>query len=305
VVAPLTPAAAAAAGPRRGKALPAGSEGAGVVVAAGSSEVAQALLGRTVAAFGGGMYAQYRVLDASQCLALPDDATPAEGASCFVNPLTALGMVETMRLDGHRALVHTAAASNLGQMLVRICQADGVPLVNIVRRPEQEKLLRDLGGEHVCDSSSPSFLDDLTEAMAVTGATIAFDATGGGELADQIFTAMERAASRTVSEFNRYGSDVHKQVFIYGGLDRSPTILRRAYGFAWNLGGWLLMPFLQRVGPEAAQQLRQRVVDELKTTFASSYAAEISLADAVDPAHVAEYGKLATGHKYLINPARS
>ncbi len=284
------------------QALPVGNEGAGVVVKAGSSEAARALLGRTVALFGGSMYAQYRCVPAEFCLPLPEGTTPDEGASCFVNPLTALGMLETMKLEGHTALAHTAAASNLGQMLVRLCNADRIPLVNIVRRPAQVDLLEALGAKHVCSSSEPGFREDLVQALAETGATLAFDATGGGDLANQILTCMELAASRTASGFNRYGSSTHKQVYIYGGLDRSATILHRTYGMAWGVGGWLLPLFLQKIGPEAGRKLRGRVVRELKTTFASHYTKELSLAEALQPASIAAYARQTTGEKYLIRP---
>ena len=284
------------------QALPVGNEGAGVVVKAGASDAAQALVGRTVAILGGATYAQYRCMRAEHCLVLPEGTTPAEGASCFVNPLTALGMVETMRLEGHTALVHTAAASNLGQMLVRLCAKDGVGLVNIVRKPEQLAVLSGIGAAHVCSSSESTFRDDLTEALVATGATLAFDATGGGELAGQILTCMERAAMRNSKEFSRYGSTVRKQVYIYGGLDRSQTRFDRNFGTAWGIGGWLLPPFLQRIGPEAAQKLRERVAAEIKTTFLSRYAKEVSLAEALSLDEIATYGKMATGEKYLINP---
>ncbi|MFP6580529.1 MAG: zinc-binding dehydrogenase, partial [Myxococcota bacterium] len=244
---------------RLDQALPCGNEGAGVVVAAGSSEAAQALLGRIVALLGGGLYAQYRTAPAGLCLALPKGTTSAQGASCFVNPLTALGMVETMKLEGHTALVHTAAASNLGQMLVKLCLADDVPLVNIVRKPEQVDLLSALGAKFICDSSTPNFRASLVDALAETGATLAFDATGGGDLASQILSAMETALGRNATEYSRYGSETHKQVYLYGGLERSKTRLDRTYGMAWGVGGWLLPPFLRRVGPEAAQALRERV----------------------------------------------
>jgi NADPH2:quinone reductase len=289
---------------RAGQALPCGNEGAGVVVAAGDSAAAQALLGKTVAMLGGAMYAQYRTLGEDQCLALPPGTTPAEGASCFVNPLTALGMVETMRLEQHKALVHTAAASNLGQMLNRICIADGVPLVNIVRKPEQAALLREAGAKHVCDSSAPGFLGDLTQALKDTGATIAFDATGGGKLAGQILGCMEAALLSQTKEYSRYGSTTHKQVYLYGGLDTSPTEFHRNFGMAWGIGGWLLMPFLARIGPHAAQALKQRVANELKTTFASHYSREISLAEALQRDVILGYWKRATGEKVLINPSR-
>jgi NADPH2:quinone reductase len=290
---------------RVGQSMPVGNEGAGVVVAAGSSPAAQALIGETVAVLGGAMYAQYRCIGAAQCLVLPEGTRPAEGASCFVNPLTALGMVETMRREGHKALVHTAAASNLGQMLNRICMKDGVGLVNIVRKPEQAALLRSQGATHVCDSSSSAFTDELTDALAATGATVAFDAIGGGKLAGQILTCMEAALNRTAKEYSRYGSTTHKQVYIYGGLDLRPTEFKRSFGMAWGMGGWLLFTFLQRVGPEVAQAMRQRVVSELKTTFASTYSKEVSLAEALQPEEIAVYGQRATGAKYLINPNKA
>ena len=289
---------------RVGQAMPVGNEGAGVVVAAGTSAAAQALLGKTVALIGGAMYAQYRTLKAEACLVLPPGTTPAEGASCFVNPLTALGMVETMRRDGHTALVHTAAASNLGQMLNRICIKDGIGLVNIVRKPEQEQLLRAMGALHVCNAASPTFMDELTEALVATGATIAFDATGGGRLAGQILNGMEAAINRSAKEYSRYGSTTHKQVYIYGGLDTGPTEFNRGFGMSWGMGGWLLFPFLQRIGPAAAQALRQRVVAELKTTFASHYSGEMSLAEALQADSMARYGQRATGAKFLINPSK-
>jgi NADPH:quinone reductase len=287
---------------RLGQSMPVGNEGAGVVVAAGDSDAARELLGKTVAGLGGAMYSQYRCLKLEQCLPLPAGTTPAEGASCFVNPLTALGMVETMRREGHQALVHTAAASNLGQMLNRICIEDGVGLVNIVRKPEQAALLKSQGAKHVCDSSAATFTDDLTQALVATGATIAFDATGGGKLAGQILGCMEAALNRTAKEYSRYGSTTHKQVYIYGGLDTGPTEFNRNFGMAWGMGGWLLFPFLQRIGAERVQALRSRVVAGLKTTFASSYSKEISLADVLRPEEIAVYGQRATGTKYLVNP---
>jgi NADPH:quinone reductase len=282
--------------------MPVGNEGAGVVVAAGSADDAQALIGRTVAIIGGATYSEYRCVPAALCLALPDGTEPAQGASCFVNPLTALGMVETMKMEGHHALVHTAAASNLGQMLQRICLADGVPLVNIVRKPEQEDLLRGLGATHVCNSTSPTFTDDLTSALIDTGATIAFDAIGGGKLAGQILSCMEAAANASATEYSRYGSTVHKQVYIYGGLDRSPTELTRNFGMAWGIGGWLLTPFLGKLGLAGMQRLRERVVAELTTTFASHYTDEVSLAGALNLDAIKTYARQATGQKFLIRP---
>jgi len=285
--------------------LPVGNEGAGVVIAAGDSVPAQALLGKTVGVIGGAMYSQYRAVKTSQCLAFREGTTPAEGASWFVNPLTALGMVETMRREGHKALVHTAAASNLGQMLNRLCVQDGVDLVNIVRRGEQETLLRKIGATHVVDSSTPTFKEDLVAALSATGATLAFDATGGGTLASQILTCMEIAQSANAKEYSRYGSSTHKQVYIYGGLDRSPTELTRNFGMAWGLGGWLLTGFLQAIGSGKMQELRDRVAAEITTTFASHYTQEVSLAEALQLEAIATYGKQATGEKYLINPNKA
>ncbi|HEV3499436.1 MAG TPA: zinc-binding dehydrogenase [Bradyrhizobium sp.] len=287
---------------RLDESMPVGNEGAGVVVKTGSSDAAKALMGKTVAMIGGAMYSQYRCLKVIECLPLPAGITPAEGASCFVNPLTALGMTETMRREGHKALVHTAAASNLGQMLNKICLKDGIGLVNIVRSGEQADILRKIGAKHIVDSSAPTFMDDLTNALVETGATLAFDAIGGGKLAGQILTCMEIAVNKTAKVYSRYGSSVHKQVYIYGGLDLRPTELNRAFGMAWGVGGWLLTPFLQKIGPSEGARLRQRVVDELKTTFASHYTQVVSLQEALQLNHIAVYGKRATGEKYLINP---
>lgn len=288
---------------RLDQSLPVGNEGAGVVVAAGESPDVQALLGKTVAILGGAMYTRYRKVRLADCLPLPQGATAAEGASCFVNPLTALGMVDTMRAEGHTALVHTAAASNLGHMLAKICLKDGVKLVNIVRSPQQAELMRAIGTPHVCDSSAPSFRDDLVEALKATGATLAFDAIGGGPLAGQILTAMEVAAIATAATYSRYGSTTYKQVYIYGGLDTRPTELNRAFGMSWGIGGWLLTPFLQKVGAERTAALKARVAAELKTTFASHYSRTISLEDVLKPEVIAAYAKRATGEKYLIDPS--
>lgn len=301
-VATMSPELMRAFAARVGQVLPVGNEGAGVVVAAGASPAAQALLGKTVSVIGGAMYSQFRCVHVAQCLPLPEGTTPEEGASWFVNPMTALGMVETMRSEGHSALVHTAAASNLGQMLQKICSKDGIGLVNIVRKPEQAALLRELGARYVCDSSTASFMDDLIEAVATTGATIAFDAIGGGKLAGQILTAMEVAASRKADSYSRYGSSTFKQVYIYGSLDRSPTVLNRTFGFSWAVSGWLLTPFLQKAGAETRERLRARVAGELKTTFASKYAQRITLGQALEPKVIAAYGKQSTGEKYLITP---
>ncbi len=297
-VARIPPARLVTLAGRLDQAMPVGNEGAGTVVAAGGG--AEALLGRTVAVLGGGMYARFRTVAAADCLPLPPGTAAAEGASCFVNPLTALGMVDTMRAEGHAALVHTAAASNLGQMLCRICQADGVGLVNIVRSPAQVAALRKVGATHVIDSTAPDFADALISALRATGATLAFDAIGGGRLAGDILDAMERAAPRTA--YSRYGSTVHKQAYIYGMLDTGPTEIARNFGFAWGVGGWLLTPFLAKAGAGRVAQLKARVAAELKTTFVSGYARTLSLADALDPAAIASYARRVTGEKVLIDP---
>lgn len=286
---------------RLDQSMPVGNEGAGTVIEAGSN--VRHLLNKKVAMSGGAMYTQLRKLRARDCIVLPDDATAADGASAFVNPLTALGFTETMRAEGHTAIVHTAAASNLGQMLNRICLKDGIPLVNIVRSEAQAAILREIGARYIVDSTSPDFQAELTEAVAATGATLGFDAIGGGKLASQILRAMETAASRNMSSYSRYGSDTFKQVYIYGSLDTSPTVIHRTFGFAWSVGGWLLTPFLQKAGPEVVARMRQRVVDELKTTFASHYTATISLRDALKPEILAAYERKATGEKYLIDPS--
>jgi len=287
---------------RLGQSLPIGNEGAGVVQAAGSSDAAQALVGKTVGMVGGEMYSEYRCINVFQALELADGTSAADGASCFVNPLTSQAMVETMRMEGHTALVHTAAASNLGQMLNRICLADGVDLVNVVRKPEQEEILKGIGAKYICNSANDSFRSDLTEALVTTGATIAFDATGGGRLGSDILTCMEAAAARSMGEYNRYGSDVYKQLYIYGGLDRSPTTLTRNFGFAWGVGGFLLTPFLKKVGIEKQLAMRARVAAEIKTTFASHYTSKVSLAGALSPEAMSIYGRQATGEKFLILP---
>ncbi len=286
-------------------AMPVGNEGAGLVIEAGSSPAAQGLLGKTVAVLGGAMYSQYRCVPVNQCLALEPGTTAAEGASGFVNPLTALGMIGTMQREGHKGLVHTAAASNLGQMLNRACLKDGIALINIVRTQDQESLLESSGAQYVCRSDAASFMQDLTEALVATGATLAFDAIGGGPLAGQILTCMEAALNHGATTYSRYGSATHKQVYLYGTLDMAPTVLNRSYGMAWGVGGWLVTSYIQKIGAEALERMKQRVAKEIKTTFASRYAAEISLMDALDPKHIAAYGRRATGGKYLINPHKA
>ena len=301
----IHPALMGAMKPRLGQSLPVGNEGAGVIEDAGLK--AKDLIGKTVGLAGGAMYSQYRCVAATNCLVMDEGTSAAEAASSFVNPLTALAFIETMKMEKHTAIVHTAAASNLGQMLVKICRDDDVPLVNIVRKPEQAALLKDLGAEYVCDTSDPAFMDSLIGALVATGATLGFDATGGGnggELPSQILSAMEVAANKAAKEYSRYGSDTYKQVYIYGGLDPSPTVLKRAYGMSWGLGGWLLTPMIGKIGMERFQQMRARVAAEITTTFASGYAAEISLEEMLQPDIIKAYAKQATGQKYLVNPNR-
>ena len=288
---------------RMDKSMAAGNEGAGVVVDAGVN--AKGLIGKTVGLAGGSMYAQYKCAPAMNCLVMEDGTTPSEAASSFVNPLTALSFVETMKMENHSAIVHTAAASNLGQMLVKICQSDGIPLVNIVRKEEQVEILRGIGAEYVCNTSDPDFMESLINALVETGATLGFDATGGGnggELPGQILTAMEVAANKNSEQYSRYGSETYKQVYIYGGLDRTPTVLTRAYGMSWGLGGWLLTPMLGKIGMERVQEMRIRIAKEIKTTFASKYAGEISFEEMLQPEVINSYAKQSTGNKFLVNP---
>jgi NADPH:quinone reductase len=304
VTAPIQASAMRTMAGRLDQSLPVGNEGAGVVVETGRSEAARALMGKVVAVMGGAMYSQYRTVGADQCLVLPDDAAAADGAAAFVNPMTALGMVDTMRREGHSAIVHTAAASNLGQMLHRLCAADGIGLVNLVRSDDQDRLLRGMGATYVCNTRSAQFAEELAHSVAATGATIAFDAIGGGALAGQILRSMEVAAVKNSKPYSRYGSTVHKQVYIYGGLDSRPTELARDYGMAWGLGGWLVMNFMQRVGPASVAKLKERIARDLRTTFASKFSAEISLAEALHLDVIAIYRKRETGKKYLVNPNR-
>ena len=287
---------------RVGKATPVGNEGAGTVVAAGSSSAAQALIGKTVAVIGGGTYRQFICANVQSCLELKEGTTAKEGASSFVNPLTALAMVETMRAEGHKAIIHAAAASNLGQILNRICIADGVDLINIVRKPEQEKLLRDMGAKYVVNSSNDTFLADLTAAIIETGATIAFDPIGGGQLTSDILNCMEVAATRDITEYSVYGSDTFKQVYIYGALNRGPITLNRNFGFAWGVNGFLLFNALGKLNPSTVKAMRKRIADEITTTFASNYTHEVSLAEVLQLQSIEAYSKHATGEKYLIKP---
>ena len=289
--------------PRLDQSMPVGNEGAGIIEGAG--ENTKDLIGKVVGLAGGSMYSQYRCVPASSCLVMNEGTSSADAASSFVNPLTALSFLETMKMENHTAIIHTAAASNLGQMLVKICKDDGVPLVNIVRKDEQVEILKNLGAKYICNTSDDNFMENLVEALVETGATLGFDATGGGnngELPGQILSAMEIAANKTTKEYSRYGSETYKQVYIYGGLDQSPTILKRAYGMSWGLGGWLLTPMIGKIGMEKFQEMRMRVAKEIKTTFASSYAQEISFEEMLQPETIINYAKQATGKKYLVNP---
>lgn len=300
---PIHPRLMASMKPRLDQSMPAGNEGSGVIIDAGSD--ARELIGKTVGLAGGSMYSQYRCVSATSCLVMEEGTTSVEAASSFVNPLTALAFVETMKMEHHTAMVHTAAASNLGQMLVRICKDDGIPLINIVRKQEQIELLQSLGAQYVYNMNEASFMEDLVTALSETGATLGFDATGGGnngELPGQILSAMEIAANKTAKAYSRYGSETYKQVYIYGGLDPSPTVLKRAFGMSWGLGGWLLTPMIGKIGMEKFQGMRQRVAKEIKTTFASSYAQEISLSEMLQPDVIKSYAKQATGEKYLVCP---
>ncbi len=304
LTAPVSPQGMQIMKARIDQSLPVGNEGAGTVVAAGDSELATSLMGKVVAVMGGGMYAEYRCVKANMCLPLLPGNTAKDGASSFINPLTSLAMLETMRMEGHTALVHTAAASNLGQMLNRICIADGVELVNIVRKEEQAEILRGLGAKYIVNSSSEDFMSELTNAIHATGATLAFDATGGGTLASNILSAMEAAAARTPGAYSIYGSIKHKQVYLYGGLNTSETTLTRGYGMAWGVGGWLLPSFMARVGMKVVMGLQARVAKELTTTFASHYTNEVSLEEALQAETVGSYIAKATGEKFVICPQK-
>ena len=286
---------------RIGKALKTGNEGAGEVVAAGEGGMAQALMGQRVACVPGHAYGEYALADASMCLPLGDHSA-REGAASFVNPMTALGFVETARAAGQDAIVHAAAASNLGQMLNRICQEDGIALVNIVRKEEQVDLLREQGAAHVVNSSDDDFERQLQDAIDAANAFYGFDPIGGGTMTDTIFRAMERVAASRMSEYNRYGSDQPKHMNIYGRLDTGNTVLTPTYGFRWTLSGWLLTPFLASAGMETVMRMRKRVHDGLTTTFASDFKKEVSLEGMLEKDAVTDYARMATAEKYLVTP---
>jgi len=304
IVLEVPPAAMRAMAPRIGHWMPVGNEGSGRVIAAGEDESAQALLGKRVGMFGGEMYAGYRCLPSSQCLAFPDTISAEQAASCFVNPMTALGFLETREMEGQKGIVHTAAASNLGQMLVRLCQADDIPLVNIVRSEEQVQLLTSMGAQWVLNSQSDEFMKELVDALVATGATLAFDAIGGGRLVNRILTAMELAAAQT-GPWSRYGSEEPKQAYIYGQLDLGATELTRGYGWVWSVSGWLLTPFMKRAGPDRVGRMRERVLREIDTTFESRYCSRISLQNAMTAEAAKAYGARKTGQKTLLRMTES
>ncbi|MGN6496704.1 MAG: zinc-binding dehydrogenase [Tsuneonella sp.] len=286
---------------RPGQRMPVGNEGAGTVVAAGDSPQAQALIGQRVACVPGHAFSQYAIADAAMCLPL-GDVSSRDGASAFVNPMTALGFAENAKMDGQKALIHAAAASNLGQMLVKICQEDGLELVNIVRKQEQVDLLKGIGAKHVVNSSADDFMDKLCAAIDATGAYYGFDPIGGGTTVDACFKAMERVAVRKMSDYSRYGSNQQKRMFIYGRLDLGPTILTPSYGFGWTLSGWLLTPFLAQAGMETMVRMRQRVLDNITGTFASSYKREVTLEQMLEKDAACDYRRMQTGEKYLVTP---
>lgn len=286
---------------RFGQRLPAGNEGAGTVVATGDSDMARALMGQRVACVPGNAFSQYAIADAMMCLPLGDHSAE-EGASSFVNPMTALGFAENAKLDGQKAIIHTAAASNLGQMLVKICQEDDIALVNMVRKAEHVDLLKGLGATHVVNTSDGDFMDQLRGAIRETGAFYGFDPIGGGQAVDNVFKAMEQVAVTQMDEYSRYGSNQAKRMFIYGRLDFGPTILTPSYGFGWTLSGWLLTPFLQQVGMETMVRMRTRVQQDLTTTFASSYKTKVDLEGMLTKEAITDYRRMKTGEKYLVTP---
>lgn len=284
--------------------LQVGNECAGTVVAAGEHPAAQALIGKKVACTTGTGFATHTVADAAMVMALDEGITAEQGASSFVNPMTALGFVETMKREGFTGIVHTAAASNLGQMLVKICAADGIPLVNIVRSEQQVALLRDLGAQQVLNAAVPDFASQLADAISETGAMMAFDPIRGGTLANQIIVAMERAAKRANADapFTIYGSNIPKRLYVYGVLDFAPLMLSPGTDFAWQMGGWLLPNFLQSAGTDVMGRMRTRIQAELTTTFSSHYTARIGLAELLKPGVVKDYIAARTGQKYLLRP---
>jgi NADPH:quinone reductase len=303
IVAAVPAAAMKAQAGRIGQPTVFGNEGAGTVIAAGSDPAAQALLGKRVACWpGGGTFASHVAVPLGACIALPDSASIENASASFVNPVTALGFVETMRAKGYHALVQTAAASNLGQMLVRICEEDNIALVNIVRKPEQVALLKGLGAQWVLDSSQPDFDAALVAAIAETQAYCGFDAIGGGDMAGRVIAAMERAASQS-GPFSRYGSAQRKHLFVYGRLDLSPMVIPPSIGFSWDMSAWLLFPFLDEIGPAASRALSERVIAGIDTTFASHFSQRLSLAGVLERDAALAINARRTGEKALILPA--
>ena len=286
---------------RHGKKLPAGNEGAGTVVATGDGDAAKALMGQRVACVPGNAFSQYAIADAKMCLPLGDHSAEA-GASSFVNPMTALGFAENAKMEGQGAILHTVGASNLGQMLNRICLEDGLGLVNIVRKDDQAELLKSQGATHIVNSSGDDFMGQLRSAIEDTGAFFGFDPIGGGKMVDSCFKAMEQVAVANMTEYSRYGSNQAKRMFIYGRLDVSPTTLTPSYGFGWTLSGWLLFPFLQQAGQETMGRMRKRVLDNLTTTFASNYKAKVDLEAMLTKDAILDYREMKTGQKYLVTP---
>ena len=287
---------------RHGQRLPAGNEGAGTVVATGDSDMAKALMGQRVACVPGNAYSQYAIADAMMCLPLGDHSSEA-GASSFVNPMTALGFVETARMEGHDAIVHLAAASNLGQMLNKICQEDGMKLVNIVRKQEHVDLLKSQGATYVVNSSDDDYMKQLRAAIAETGAFLGFDPIGGGTSTDGVLKAMEQVAASQMDEYSRYGSNQDKKMYQYGRLNLTePTILTPSYGLQWCVAGWLLTPFLAKAGMETVVKMRTRVQQNLGTTFASSYKAKVDLEGMLTKDAILDYRQMKTGEKFLFMP---
>jgi NADPH:quinone reductase-like Zn-dependent oxidoreductase len=288
---------------RIGQPLAVGLTGAGTVIAAG--EQAEDLIGRRVSAISmtRGSFGEYLTLDRAACAPLPDAVSCRDAADVFCNPMTVMAMVEEVKLAGQRAMIHTAAASNLGQMLVRVCAEDGIELVNVVRRAEQADLLRGMGARYVVNSTEPTFAKDLAAAVCATGATIAFDAIGGGDMAGTLHRAMEEAEAAKMPAYSPYGSPTPKHVHIYGYLDRSPTVLDvDAYGMQWNVGLWFQGATLAKVSQERVGALLGRVIAGLNGPFASHFAHVVSLDQMLDPEVMAGYARQATGEKYLIDP---
>ncbi|PPR76922.1 MAG: hypothetical protein CFH01_01774 [Alphaproteobacteria bacterium MarineAlpha2_Bin1] len=288
---------------RIGKSMNVGNEGAGIIVESGKDS--KRLLGKIVGLAGGGMYSEYRCVKAKSCLVMSDGTSAREAASSFVNPLTALGFIETMKLENHKAIVHTAAASNLGKMLVKLCKNESIPLINIVRSAKQVENLKKIGAEFVLNMNDNLFMEDLINAIKETGATLGFDATGGGndgKLVGQILSSMEIAASTKSKEYLMYGSESFKQIYIYGVLDRNPIVLKNSFGFYWGIGGWLLMPMIKKFGLVAFQNMREKVAREIKTTFRSEYKKIISFEEMLQPEIIRDFSRQSTGEKYLLDP---